>query len=205
MGLLSSVSANVASLMFQTVESLIAERALVGPGEILTGLVRLLRGVLQQRSHEAHGSSSHGVGVLSGSRELVLLLGGRVGVQQVGETCRGRVGLHVTEGESLGKGDDGGLGYMYGSTRRACGGRLMAVRAVCADAGEDMPEQAQKETRCASAAWLPSGGARVVETYQEMRALERLRDDLRRGACSGCRELLERVLSASEAFLGERG
>ncbi|KAH8644589.1 hypothetical protein IG631_02053 [Alternaria alternata] len=81
----------------------------------------------------------------------------------------------------------------------------MAVRAVCADAGEDMPEQAQKETRCASAAWLPSGGARVVETYQELRVLERLRDDLRRGACSGCRELLERDSSASEAFLGESG
>ena len=49
------------------------------------------------------------------------------------------------------------------------------------------------------------GGARVVETYQELRVLERLRDDLRRGACSGCRELLERDSSASEAFLGESG
>jgi hypothetical protein len=136
---------------------------------------------------------------------MLLEMGRSVRVQQVGETCRGRVGLHVTEGESWGKGDDGGLGYMYGSTRRACGGRLMAVRAVCADAGEDMPEQAQKETRCANAAWLPSGGARVVETYQELRVLERLRDDLRRGACSGCRELLERDSSASEAFLGESG
>jgi hypothetical protein len=135
---------------------------------------------------------------------MLLEMGRSVRVQQVGETCRGRVGLHVTEGESWGKGDDGGLGYMYGSTRRACGGRLMAVRAVCADAGEDMPEQAQKETRCANAAWLPSGGARVVETYQEMRALERLRDDLRRGACSGCKELLERDLGASEAFFWAR-
>jgi hypothetical protein len=35
--------------------------------------------------------------------------------------------------------------------------------------------------------------------------VERLRDDLRRGACSGCRELLERDLRASEAFLGEGG
>jgi hypothetical protein len=31
-----------------------------------------------------------------------------------------------------------------------CGGRMMAVRAVCADAGEDMPER-WEETRCASA------------------------------------------------------
>ena len=31
-----------------------------------------------------------------------------VGIEQVGETCRGRVGLHVTESESWGKGDDGG-------------------------------------------------------------------------------------------------
>ena len=53
----------------------------------------------------------------------------------------------------------GGSDICMDQTRRAaCGGRLMAVRAVCADAGEDMPEQAQKETRCASAAWLPSGG-----------------------------------------------
>ena len=51
----------------------------------------------------------------------------------------------MTEGESWGKADDGGLGYMYGSTRRACGGRLMAVRAVCADAGEDMPELARRK------------------------------------------------------------
>ncbi len=97
---------------------------------------------------------------------LVLLLARSVGVQQVGETCRGRVGLHVTEGESWGTGDDGGLGYMYGSTRRACGGRLMAVRAVCADAGEDMPEQAQKETQCASAAWLPSG---ALESWRRIK------------------------------------
>ena len=46
MGLLSSVGADMASLVFQTVESLIAKRALVGPGEILSRLVRLLRGVL---------------------------------------------------------------------------------------------------------------------------------------------------------------
>ena len=36
----------------------------------------------------------------------------------------------------------------------------MAVRAVCAEAGEDMPELAQKETRCANAAWLLGGASR---------------------------------------------
>jgi hypothetical protein len=72
MGLLSSVGADMASLVFQTVESLIAKRALVGPGEILSRLVRLLRGVLQQRRHEAHGSSSHG-GWLGGRSWLLLL------------------------------------------------------------------------------------------------------------------------------------
>ena len=74
----------------------------------------------------------------------------------------------MTESGKLGEGDDGGLGYMYGSTGRACGGRAMGARAVCADAGEDMPERAgrtQRETRCANnAAWLLLGGR---ESYQE--------------------------------------
>jgi hypothetical protein len=108
----------------------------------------------------------------------------------------------VTEGESWGKADDGGLGYMYGSTRRACGGRLMAVRAVCADAGEDMPERAQKETRCAKAAWLGVGGARVVETYQERRVRLHLRDDLRRGSVQRVQGLLGvRALGVARVFL----
>jgi hypothetical protein len=47
MGFLSSMGADMACLVFQAVKSLIAEGALVGPGEILSGLVRLLRGVLQ--------------------------------------------------------------------------------------------------------------------------------------------------------------
>jgi len=59
MGLLSGVGADMASLVLQTVEGLVAERALVGPGEILSRLI-LLRGVLQQRRHEADGGSSHG-------------------------------------------------------------------------------------------------------------------------------------------------
>jgi hypothetical protein len=195
-GLLSSVSSNVASLVLQTVESLIAERALVRPGQVLSELVRLLRNVLQKRSHEAHGSSSHGA-VGCGSGLLLNVVRRCVGVEQVTETCRGSVGLHVTECRSWGKGDDGGLVYMYGSTRRACGGRLVAVRAVCADAGEDMPEQVQKETRCASAPWLGVGGARVVETYQERRVPLHLRDDLRRGS-------VQRVQGVAGARLWEQ-
>lgn len=118
MGLFSGVSSDVASLVFKTVESLIAEGALVGTGQVLLSsiVLDLLRGVLQQRSHEAHGSSSHGRsrGRCGGGRRL--LLGERsVGVEQVSKTCRGGGRLHVTESESLGKGDDGGLGYMYGS------------------------------------------------------------------------------------------
>lgn len=55
---------------------------------------------------------------------------------------------------------------MYGSTSRVCGGRLMASRAVCADAGEDMPERRRKKRGAPMRlGWL--SGARVVETYQE--------------------------------------
>jgi hypothetical protein len=42
----------------------------------------------------------------------------------------------------------------------------MAVRAVCADAGEDMPELAQKETRCAKAAWL---GVGALESWRRIK------------------------------------
>lgn len=60
MGLFARVSANVTSLVLKTVEGLVAQRALVGPGQILARFVLgLLRGVLQQRSHEAHGGSGH--------------------------------------------------------------------------------------------------------------------------------------------------
>ena len=60
MGLLSRVSADVTGLVLQTVEGLVTERALVRAREVLSGLVvALLRGILQQRSHEAHGSGSH--------------------------------------------------------------------------------------------------------------------------------------------------
>jgi hypothetical protein len=46
MGLLARVGSDMASLVLQTVEGLIAERALVGPGQVLARLVRLLRGVV---------------------------------------------------------------------------------------------------------------------------------------------------------------
>jgi hypothetical protein len=61
MGLLSCVSSDVARLVLQAVEGLVAERALVRPRQILSSLiVALLGGVLHQRSHEAHGGSGHG-------------------------------------------------------------------------------------------------------------------------------------------------
>jgi len=48
MRLLSGVGSDVASLVFQTVEGLVAERALVRPWQVLSRLVvALLRGVLQ--------------------------------------------------------------------------------------------------------------------------------------------------------------
>lgn len=60
MGLFSRVRSDVPSLVLQTVEGLIAQRALVRPGQVLSSLVLgLLWGVLQQRSHEAHGSGGH--------------------------------------------------------------------------------------------------------------------------------------------------
>lgn len=86
----------------------------------------------------------------------------------------------------------GGSDICMDQTRRAaCGGRLMAVRAVCAYAGEDMPELAQKETRCASAPWLLFGGGRGRSSRGDVSRNAgphaHLRDDLRRAACSGCR------------------
>ena len=59
MGLLSSVGADVTGLVLQTVEGLVTERALVRARQVLP---RLFLGLLllQEGSHEAHGSSSHG-------------------------------------------------------------------------------------------------------------------------------------------------
>lgn len=63
MGLLSGVSPDVTGLMFQTVECFVTERTLVGARQVLArlflGLLLLLL-LLQEGSHEAHSSSSHG-------------------------------------------------------------------------------------------------------------------------------------------------
>jgi hypothetical protein len=60
MGLFSSVSADVSSLVLKAVEGLVTKRALVRARKVLSRLVvALLRGILQQRSHEAHSSGSH--------------------------------------------------------------------------------------------------------------------------------------------------
>ena len=86
MGLLSGVGADVTSLVLETVEGLLAERALVGPGEVLSRLVvALLAGVVEQRSHEAHGSGSHG-GVVGWSGRLLLLVLSGLRVEQVAKT-----------------------------------------------------------------------------------------------------------------------
>lgn len=62
MRLLARVGSDVASLVLQTVKGLIAQRAFVGPGKILSGLLGLLRGVLEERRHETDGGSGHGGG-----------------------------------------------------------------------------------------------------------------------------------------------
>lgn len=58
MGLLSGVGADMTGLVLQTVEGLVTERTLVGTGQVLTRLFLSLL-LLQEGSHEAHGSSSH--------------------------------------------------------------------------------------------------------------------------------------------------
>ena len=87
MRLLSGVGADVTSLVLETVEGLLAERALVGPGEILARLVvTLLAGVLEQRSHEAHGSGSHGGVVGRRGGLLLFLVRSGLRVEQVAKT-----------------------------------------------------------------------------------------------------------------------
>lgn len=88
MRLLSGVGADVASLVFKTVKGLVAERALVWPGQVLARLiVTLLSGVLEQRSHEAHGSGSHGGVVVRCGRMLMLLVfSGGLRVEEVVKT-----------------------------------------------------------------------------------------------------------------------
>jgi hypothetical protein len=99
MGLLAGVGADVTGLVLQTVEGLVAERALVGPGEILARLVlAVLLGILQEGGHEADGSGSHvrlgsGGGRRRGCRvvERVRLVCGGVRVEYGGQV----EGLHV--------------------------------------------------------------------------------------------------------------
>lgn len=57
--LFSCVGADVTGLVLQTVERLVTERTLVGTREILARLFLDLLLLLQEGSHEAHGSSSH--------------------------------------------------------------------------------------------------------------------------------------------------
>ena len=59
-GLLSGVGADVTGLVLEAVEGLLAQRALVGPWQVLARLVLGLLGVLEQGRHEAHGGRRHG-------------------------------------------------------------------------------------------------------------------------------------------------
>ena len=83
------MGADVASLVFKTVKGLVTERALVGPGQVLARLiVSLLGGVLEQRSHETHGSGSHGgvVGVRCGRVLVLVVFSGGLRVEEVVKT-----------------------------------------------------------------------------------------------------------------------
>lgn len=92
MGLLPGVRPDVAGLMLEAVEGLLAQRTLVGPGQILAGLVLGGLSILEERSHEAHGSSGHGTLGGGGSGGLLGLLELVVGVVieyagEVSKTC----------------------------------------------------------------------------------------------------------------------
>lgn len=102
--LLARVGANMASLVLEAVEGLLAQRALVRAREVVPLVV--VRGlcVLEQRRHEAHGGSGHrrlcggveaGVGGGGGyggrsvrARERLLWCAVRsVGVEEVSKAC----------------------------------------------------------------------------------------------------------------------
>lgn len=59
MGLLSGVGTDVTGLVLQTVEGLVTKRTFVGTRKVLAGLFLGLLLLLQEGSHEAHGSSGH--------------------------------------------------------------------------------------------------------------------------------------------------
>lgn len=80
MGLLSGVGADVTSLVLETMEGLLAQRALVGPGKVLARLVLGLLGILEEGRHQAHGGRRHGlVLVVLGSGSSGGSSGGRSG------------------------------------------------------------------------------------------------------------------------------
>jgi hypothetical protein len=72
MGLLASMCPDMAGLVLETVKGLLTQRALVRAREVLTSIILCGLGVLEERSHKAHGGSGHGR-IGGGGR---LLLGG---------------------------------------------------------------------------------------------------------------------------------
>ena len=129
MGLLAGMGADVTGLVLEAVEGLLAQRTLVGAGQVLTGLVVGLRSGLEKGSHQAHRGRRHG-GVRGSGWRVVGEGGvrgrgwlGEVVVEDAGEvskTCR-RVGvLHVisTSGVSSKK-----VGLRWGGARYLRAGR----------------------------------------------------------------------------------
>lgn len=95
-GLLASVGANVPRLMLKAVEGLVAERALVGAGQLVGVLRRLGAGDGPVGLEDGDGGASH-VGVvilLSGFVEVVTVSPGG-GIQQIGEIHCRLCSLHV--------------------------------------------------------------------------------------------------------------
>jgi hypothetical protein len=60
MRLFASVRADMTGLVLETVEGLLAERALVRPGQIIALVVMGSLCILEQRRHEAYCSGGHG-------------------------------------------------------------------------------------------------------------------------------------------------
>jgi hypothetical protein len=95
MWLFASVCSDMSRLVFQSVESLLAQRTLVGPWEVLSVVFLDGLSILQHRSHKAHGRGRHLVlvlvtrvgardrrtGLRSRLREVLVLIGGSLRVQ----------------------------------------------------------------------------------------------------------------------------
>jgi hypothetical protein len=105
MRLLASVRPDMAGLMLETVKGLLAQRALVGTWQVLASVVLGGLSILQERSHEAHGGSGHGlVGRGRGLLSLVCRLA--VVVEDVGEVSKTQSRcwmLHVISTSGVGK------------------------------------------------------------------------------------------------------